>query len=264
MFLEVAHYELFGRDLSHCVAADSDLPEFNGASIKLPFAISLSSFIRLPNAVTSSTRAANGAAPPTPPALGILGMDPVGQTVALRASKNLGSRIFYSDSRPFPELESQTGAVRLPIDTLVEQADLVCVVLPPLQGMTAWIGPRQIEALPPRKLFVARRRSESIERAVEHLSHHFAEHLPVADLARTAGLSESYFQHQFAAIIGMSPHRYQLMLRIFHAMAHLRGGMAIRDVAQFAGFADQSHLHRFFRRVVGVPPGQYQRRFAHG
>ena len=31
------------------------------------------------------------------------------------------------------------------------------------------------------------------------------------------------------------------------------------DVAAAAGFADQAHLTRHFKRVVGVPPRAYQR-----
>ena len=74
-------------------------------------------------------------------------------------------------------------------------------------------------------------------------------------------MSDFHFQHRFANVLGITPHRYQLMLRIFHAKSALRLGMPIRDVATSAAFADQSHLHRYFRRIVGVTPGQYRKRF---
>ncbi|MDJ0742612.1 MAG: helix-turn-helix domain-containing protein [Xenococcaceae cyanobacterium MO_167.B27] len=37
--------------------------------------------------------------------------------------------------------------------------------------------------------------------------------------------------------------------------------MSIADVAAETGFSDQSHLHRYFKRIVGVTPGQYVRGF---
>ena len=39
----------------------------------------------------------------------------------------------------------------------------------------------------------------------------------------------------------------------------LRQGMSIVDVAAHVDFADQSHLTRQFKRIVGVTPGQYIR-----
>lgn len=39
----------------------------------------------------------------------------------------------------------------------------------------------------------------------------------------------------------------------------LDDGLAPVVVAAEAGFADQAHLTRHFKRIVGVPPGAYQR-----
>jgi AraC-like DNA-binding protein len=43
----------------------------------------------------------------------------------------------------------------------------------------------------------------------------------------------------------------------------LDGGLAPALVAAEAGFADQAHLTRHFKRVVGVPAGAYQRERGH-
>ena len=37
----------------------------------------------------------------------------------------------------------------------------------------------------------------------------------------------------------------------------LAKGILISQVASDTGFTDQSHLHRHFKRLVGVTPGQY-------
>jgi AraC-like DNA-binding protein len=39
----------------------------------------------------------------------------------------------------------------------------------------------------------------------------------------------------------------------------LERGIAISEVAQATGFFDQSHLHRHFRRTLGMTPGSYTR-----
>jgi len=57
----------------------------------------------------------------------------------------------------------------------------------------------------------------------------------------------------------MTPHAYQLDLRINRARQLLRRGDAPADVAQQLGFADQSHFHRAFRQRVALTPGAFQR-----
>jgi AraC-like DNA-binding protein len=58
---------------------------------------------------------------------------------------------------------------------------------------------------------------------------------------------------------GLPPHAYLNQLRVRLARQLLDGGVAPALVAAEAGFADQAHLTRHFKRVVGVPPGAYQR-----
>ena len=60
---------------------------------------------------------------------------------------------------------------------------------------------------------------------------------------------------------GMSPHAYQRQARVRRACALIRLGQPLADVAAAAGFADQAHLTRVFRRVVGVTPGVYAEAF---
>ena len=57
---------------------------------------------------------------------------------------------------------------------------------------------------------------------------------------------------------------YLEMVRVERARALLRQGEPISRVAFDTGFSDQSHLTRRFKRVVGVPPGQYARTYGLG
>ena len=56
----------------------------------------------------------------------------------------------------------------------------------------------------------------------------------------------------------MTPHAYQVNCRIEFSRAQLRKGVPIAAVAAEAGFADQAHLQRTFKRIVAATPGQYR------
>jgi AraC-like DNA-binding protein len=54
---------------------------------------------------------------------------------------------------------------------------------------------------------------------------------------------------------------YLELVRVNRAREMLRRGEPISRVAFDTGFSDQSHLTRRFKRVVGVPPGQYAKTY---
>jgi AraC-like DNA-binding protein len=87
----------------------------------------------------------------------------------------------------------------------------------------------------------------------------FADPLTLAELAAHVGTSPFHLCRVFAHAIGMGPHAYQTQVRLNRAKQLLRAKLPIAEVAARAGFADQSHLHRHFRRHVGVTPGRYCR-----
>lgn len=77
------------------------------------------------------------------------------------------------------------------------------------------------------------------------------------DLAKLAGLSPYYLVRTFQKAFGFPPHAYQIQSRLRCARSLLRRGHSISDAAQEAGFHDQSHLHRHFKRAMGITPKQY-------
>jgi AraC family transcriptional regulator len=80
--------------------------------------------------------------------------------------------------------------------------------------------------------------------------------LTVDVLAHEVGLSPSHFARAFRETIGRAPHQYLLTLRLARARHMLDApGAALSDVAQRAGFADQAHFTRLFKREFGVTPG---------
>jgi AraC-like DNA-binding protein len=81
----------------------------------------------------------------------------------------------------------------------------------------------------------------------------------VADLAATVGSSRFAVYRSFRAAYGLSPSDYLRQCRLRAARGMLAAGRPSAEVAALAGFADQSHLTRWFQRYFGVTPGAYQR-----
>ena len=69
--------------------------------------------------------------------------------------------------------------------------------------------------------------------------------------------SRSSLVHAFHRRFGMSPHRYVISRRLDVARALLLAGAPAAEAAVLAGFHDQAHLTRHFKRLLGVAPGAW-------
>jgi AraC-like DNA-binding protein len=87
----------------------------------------------------------------------------------------------------------------------------------------------------------------------------YRDDLTADDLATVAGRSRFAVHRAFTHVYGMPPSDYQRQLRLREARALIAAGTPISEAAALAGFADQSHLSRWFVRYYGVTPGRYQR-----
>lgn len=81
----------------------------------------------------------------------------------------------------------------------------------------------------------------------------------LGELAAMVGTSRYALLRAFRARYGLPPHAYLNQLRVRRARTLLDEGVPAAAVAVAVGFADQSHLSRHFRRLVGLAPGRYQR-----
>jgi len=57
-------------------------------------------------------------------------------------------------------------------------------------------------------------------------------------------------------MLGLPPHIYQQQVRIRHAKEVLMQDFSLAEVANQAGFTDQSHFSKVFKKMVGVMPGE--------
>lgn len=81
-------------------------------------------------------------------------------------------------------------------------------------------------------------------------------------LEEAAGLLQAHPAHlvrAFSGAFGIAPHQYLVSRRVSLARRLLLDGLPAAEVAVAAGFYDQSHFTRHFKRVVGTTPGRYAR-----
>lgn len=96
-----------------------------------------------------------------------------------------------------------------------------------------------------------------LKRLEDFVVAHLADRLDVATLARKTNRSQFHFSRAFTRLVGVTPYRYVIHLRLRRAVEMIRDGQfSLAEIAAKTGFADQSHLTRWVRRVHGVSPTQ--------
>lgn len=120
---------------------------------------------------------------------------------------------------------------------------------------------RRYSTLGERQADLPRTLSHSqLQQALEYIREKFNCNLSVAEITAVAGLSESTFTRLFKQATGFAPHEYLIRYRVERAaQLLLRGERTVIEIAFAVGFADQSHLARHFRRIMGNSPAQFRK-----
>ncbi|MEV2249280.1 AraC family transcriptional regulator [Streptomyces sp. NPDC050147] len=101
--------------------------------------------------------------------------------------------------------------------------------------------------------------ADHIARAVrERLADQLLAPPSLADLAAPLGLSRYQLLRAFRTSMGMPPYAWLAQHRVKRARSLLEAGLRPAEVASLVGFADQAHLTRWFRRILGVTPAAYR------
>ena len=98
------------------------------------------------------------------------------------------------------------------------------------------------------------------QRARDYLHANLERDIGLEDLAQACGIDRFRLTRAFKAAFGLAPHAYLIQLRLARARRLLAQGQTPTEVAMALGFADQSHLGRWFRRAYQLTPADYRRR----
>jgi AraC-like DNA-binding protein len=139
-------------------------------------------------------------------------------------------------------------ALAEPAPRLERESRLLTVLVAVVRRHAAERPPARATGAEPRAVTWAR----------EFLEANADEDVSLAQLAAVAGLSPFHLARVFREAIGLPPHTYLDQVRVERAKGLLAAGLPIARAAADVGFADQSHLSRRFKRLVGVTPGQYR------
>ena len=120
------------------------------------------------------------------------------------------------------------------------------------------------DGLSPYMLFEGRRDHGDavVAAAQEWLRDHYAVANPVEQLVGRSGLAERTFKRRFTESTGVSPLAYVQRIRIDEAKRRLeRTESSVEAVGRHVGYEDSAFFRRLFKRITGMAPGGYRRRF---
>ena len=100
--------------------------------------------------------------------------------------------------------------------------------------------------------------TRAVDRARQLLDAECTRAIHSTELESTTGLTRFDLARQFKAMLGTSPHRYQVMRRLDFARQRIDRAHRLVDVAADAGFADQAHFTRTFKAAFGLTPARYR------
>lgn len=99
-----------------------------------------------------------------------------------------------------------------------------------------------------------------LEKSKELLHDRFMESLTLDEIAENVGVNSSYLAQMFQKYYRDTVGGYLRRLRIdFARQALINSDTPLCHIALTAGFSDQSHLSRMFKRYMGVTPAQYRK-----
>lgn len=97
----------------------------------------------------------------------------------------------------------------------------------------------------------------AVELALDYLAAHAREQTRASTLEQITGTDRFTLARHFRRAFGTSPDRYRTMRRLALARTAIENGLPLAQAAAHAGFADQSHMTRQFKRTYGLTPARW-------
>ncbi|TCO68800.1 AraC family transcriptional regulator [Marinisporobacter balticus] len=93
----------------------------------------------------------------------------------------------------------------------------------------------------------------------KYIEHHFLDMIQLTDIEDTFNVNKFSLIRNFKSKFNTTPNAYQLQLKIDYAKNLIKKGGSIVDIALEAGFYDQPHFTKEFKKAYGITPLKYQK-----
>lgn len=97
--------------------------------------------------------------------IGIVGLGRIGAAVARRAALGFRMRVLYTNRQPHPEAEAQFGAQHVTLDTLLAEADFVCLQVPLMPETRHLIGAAELAKMKRSTILINASRGPVVDEA---------------------------------------------------------------------------------------------------
>jgi AraC-like DNA-binding protein len=166
------------------------------------------------------------------------------------AKSGVPSQVFDLMQRIRAELPAGSALARLSVKTYLK---MILVLL--VNHFSSYAGTVETFQRQQRAL-------ERLRPLFDHLEKQYGEPILVQRAAHICGMSQSHFMSFFKRATGQSFTAYLNHCRIERAQALLvMTDRPMSEISQETGFCDQSYFGTVFRRVVGMTPAAYRRRY---
>ena len=187
---------------------------------------------------------------------------------AAGTDEGFGYRILYippdlvRDALGGAELPFVADPVQAPIPATRRIASLLIDIAEPINELTsaeiaAAVADSLVSLSGKARHRQARIDLTAVQLVREYLTVHACEPTPASTLEQVAGIDRFTIARHFRWAFGTSPDRYRTLRRLAVARAAIEGGRSLARAAAEAGFADQSHMTRQFKRTYGLTPGRW-------
>lgn len=99
---------------------------------------------------------------------------------------------------------------------------------------------------------------DTIQALADYLKLHAAEEVSLDTLCERSGYSPGHLIRSFKHYFGFTPHAYQVNCRVQFGQQQLKRGRPIAEAAVTAGFSDQPHFQRTFKKLLAATPQEYR------
>lgn len=122
---------------------------------------------------------------------------------------------------------------------------------------------RQKQSVYAQSLILPPKEGEKFKLLESEMKARLSSVFPVEEMASFCGMSLRNFHRSFLDNYGITPNKYQQLMRIEKAREYLRNpDLTLEDITSRCGLNDPAYLRKIFARETGFTPSQYRKSIA--